>query len=149
MKELINPVEDIAKGKDFILRPSGAFHNGINIETHGPVKSIAKGKVIAYRFSKDYIALGINEDTYIMESHFHWLGNDFWKDKNLIEGENQNNNYKTYFEKIENQEGCYKLKEGLSEFDKIEAYYYLRRLISNSFVLMEYELPELMSNVVD
>lgn len=143
MKELINPVEDIAKGKDFILRPSGAFHNGINIETHGPVKSIAKGKVIAYRFSKDYIALGINEDTYIMESHFHWLGNDFWKDKNLIEGENQNNNYKTYFEKIENQEGCYKLKEGLSEFDKIEAYYYLRRLISNSFVLMEYELPQL------
>ena len=143
MKELINPVEDIAKGKDFILRPSGAFHNGINIETHGPVKSIAKGKVIAYRFSKDYIALGINEDTYIMESHFHWLGNDFWKDKNLIEGENQNNNYKTYFKKIENQEGCYKLKEGLSEFDKIEAYYYLRRLISNSFVLMEYELPQL------
>ena len=26
MKELINPVEDIAKGKDFILRPSGAFY---------------------------------------------------------------------------------------------------------------------------
>lgn len=143
MKELINPVEDIAKGKDFILRPNGAFHNGINIETQGPVKSIAKGKVIAYRFSKDYIALEIDEDSYIMESHFHWLGNDFWKDKNLIEGENQNNNYKTYFEKVENQAGFYKLKEGLSEFDKIEAYYYLRRLISNSFVLMEYELPQL------
>lgn len=148
MSELINPVENIAKGKDFILRPNGVLHNGINIEAKGTVKSIAKGKVIAYRFSKDYIPLENFDTSCILKTHFHWLGNDFLQDTNLIEGENQNNNYKTYFEKIENQEGCYKLKEGLSDFDKIEAFYYLRRLISNSFILMEYELPQLNQETI-
>ncbi len=161
MNELINPVEKIDKGKDFILRPNGIFHNGINIETKGEVKSIAKGKVIAYRFSKDYIPLENIDNSNISRAHFHWLGNDFFQDTNLIEGENQNNNYKTYFERIENQKKdkkkdkkddqndvVYKLKEGLSDFDKIEAYYYLRRLVSNSFVLMEYELPQINQETI-
>lgn len=143
MSLLVDPVENFENGKDFFLRKSGIIHNGINIETCGEVKSITQGKIIAYRFSKDYLPLNNFDTKCLLKNHFHYLGNDFFTEVDNPD----NNNYKTYFEKDEKctTEDIYKLKEDLTDYDKIEAFYYLKRIISNSFVLMEYEVTLLNS----